>query len=107
MLGREGLLALAELRDLDATVVVASWKTSTAGRCAISPCSSRNWRTGLDSSSCGSGTRPSGACSTSLTLVTSTAWCAVIARPHSVTMRGGTSPSAAQASASGCTMLEA
>ena len=40
------------------------------------------------SSSCTSGTRPSGAVSTSDTLATSTAWCAVIARPHSVTMRG-------------------
>ena len=88
---RRGVLGLVE--ELD------------RGTPASSSCSSRRWRTGCDSSSCASGTRPSGARSTSDTLATSTAWCAVIARPHSVTMRGGGQAVSAQASASGCTML--
>ena len=59
------------------------------------------------SSSWTSGIRPSGASSTSATLATSTAWCAVIARPHSVTRRGCGNPFASQASASGCTIVDA
>src|SRR4249919_296743 len=85
----------------------ASWNSSIAGRWSISPWISRRWRITAGSSSCWSGTRPSGACSTSLTFATSTAWCAVIARPHSVMMRGGGSAYSSQASASGWTMLEA
>jgi hypothetical protein len=50
---------------------------------------------------------PSGTGSTSLTLTTITAWCAVIARPDSVKMVGACMPCSATASARGCTMLAA
>ena len=43
----------------------ASWNSSTAGRASSSSWISRRWRITAGSSSCASGTRPSGACSTS------------------------------------------
>ena len=64
-------------------------------------------RLGPAASAHGGGIAPAGTSSTSVTLTTITAWCAVIARPASVRMCGAGRPSSATASASDCTMVEA